>query len=76
MKDGDQKVKGAVVTDKNADIVCDDISMEEACRVVMSRISNTDAGFIPSCTVTAIRELLKLVPSNMFNYASCGGAVE
>lgn len=62
-----KNVRGAAVTNEGAYIVCDDISLEDAGRVVLKRLQNVDDGMIPRVSLQALTSLMKTIPLNVID---------
>lgn len=57
-----RRVRGAAITNEEATIVCDDISIEDASRHVLARLNSVDAGSVPCVSVAALSCLMMSIP--------------
>lgn len=55
-------VRGAVLTDEGGYIICDDIGVEEAGRIVLRRLAHVDYGLIPRVSLRALIGIVKQIP--------------
>lgn len=71
LRNPSDKVRAATVTDEDAHIVCDNITLDHAIRLVMERVKYVDSGYIPQCSVGALHNLFKQIPTCVLSAVKC-----
>lgn len=63
----DRSVRGAIITDEESQLVCNNMGIEVASRIVMARLLDVDSGLVPACSVASMLHLFSSMPQRVLD---------